>query len=192
MSFVLLDLEQLYRQTFGSKPYVIDERKVTATSTPSGKYVIQEEYLGKEIWLPTRFYGLKNIGFSFDELLMPYTVVKISGKKGMVKTSLPERKGSVKELYNVDDYSITIKGFAIDDQRRIWPEEQLIALKQIHESEQSIGLDNALINVFLEDMGGQVAIESVDLPEVEGGRKHVRPFVLTMESDSVFTLLVDN
>jgi hypothetical protein len=191
MSFLVLDLEHLYRQTFGSKPYVIDEKKIDSTSTPSGKYVIQEKYLGKEIWLPVRFYGLKNIGFSFDELLMPYTVVKINGDKNWTETSLAERKGSVKELFNISDYSITIKGFAIDDQRRIWPEEQLIALKQIFESEQSIGIDNALINVFLEDMGGQVAIKSLDLPEVEGGRKHVRPFVLTMKSDSVFDLIVE-
>ncbi len=109
----------------------------------------------------------------------------------MVKTSLAERVGTVKELYSVDDYSITIKGFAIDDQRRLWPEEQLHALKLIHESTTSIGIDNALTNIFLEDNGCQIAIEKIDFPEVSGGRKHVRPFVITAESDSVFNLIVE-
>jgi hypothetical protein len=36
----------------------------------------------------------------------------------------------------------------------------------------------------------KVVMESFELPEVEGGRKHVRPFNIQLESDSVFTLEV--
>lgn len=198
MSFLVFDIEQLYRQTFGGRPYVIETKNnVPADDQYSKKSLIKTKYLNKEIWLPTKFFGLSQLKsdsgnslFSFDELLLPYTAIKISGKKTMTKTSLAERTGSVKELYNLDDYDIVIKGFAIDEDR-IFPEQQVEYLKGIHESGQSIGLDNALTNIFLADQGCQVAVESIDFTEVTGGRKHVRPFSLTMCSDSIFNLIVE-
>jgi len=92
-------------------------------------------------------------------------------------------------LYSTDDYSISLKGFFIDDKNRIWPEEELTAFKRLFELQTAVVLENALTNVFLEK-GQKVVIESFELPEVEGGRKHVRPFSIELESDSIFTLEV--
>jgi len=34
----------------------------------------------------------------------------------------------------------------------------------------------------------RVVIEHIDFPTVEGGKKNYRPFTMSLESDSVFTL----
>jgi len=197
MSTIAFDLEQLYRRTFGGKPYKVadsisgneketpflinsTESTVALTSLASK---LKEEHMQKEIWLPTRFF--KEDGKEF--LFLPYSVIKISGKKTIVKTPMAERQGTVKELFSIDDYSISIKGFLIDDENRLWPEEQLKALKELYELQQAVILENALTNVFLIN-SQKVVIESLELPEVEGGRKHVRPFNMQLESDSIFTL----
>lgn len=198
MSSITYDLTQMYRRTFGGKPYQVGEENIS--SDPSSYFIdgknskvsqlsgssLTTEFMGQEIWLPVKFVDLPTSVNGGRELLLPYSVIKISGKKTIVKTALPERRGTVKELFSIDDYSISIKGFLIDD-KRIWPEEQLRVLKDLVETNEAVHLDNALTNVFL-DKDTRVVIEDFDLPEVEGGRKHIRPFSMKLESDSVFTL----
>lgn len=167
------------------KPYEINATKNDIIQANDGS-TLSTSYAGVEIWLPTWFRGLPQ-DIRGGVLFMPYTVVRITGKKTIVKTALAERKGTVKELYSLDDYKITIKGFLIDHRNRQWPSAELNDLKKLYELNQSVILDNALTNIFLE-RDSKVVIEDIDFPEVEGGRKHVRPFVMQMESDSVFTL----
>lgn len=194
MSLLIYDLQQLYRYQFGGTPYRIDGENENAPINDKlmsdAGYTLQEQYEGKEIWLPVKFTGLDASIFPNAELALPYSVVKISGKKTIIKTALAERVGSVKELYGIDDYQISIKGFLIDEQKRLWPETQIQQLKQLFEQSVSVGLDNALTNVFLNQEGLtlRVVIESLDFPEVEGGSKHIRPFSMMLESDAVFTL----
>ena len=203
MSTIAFDLEQLFQQTFGSRPYKVPADSLTADDQGT-KYLVNrkskltadnvgsklsEEYNNKEIWLPTRFTGLKIPDFDQGKVFLPYSVIRISGKKTIVKTPMAERQGTVKELYSTDDYSISIKGFLIDEEHRLWPGSQIRALKNLFELQNAVTLDNALTNLILEK-DQKVVIESLEFPEVEGGRKHVRPFNMTLESDSIFTLEV--
>lgn len=203
MGLIVYDLAQLYRYQFGGKPYDIGEERKAAEPAPfviDGENVqlsqvsgsaLTAEYLGKEIWLPVKFTGLDATIFGVGELLLPYSVVKISSSKTIVSTPLSERRGTVKEYFSAEDYQISIKGFVIDEDR-IWPEKELIVLKQLDDLDTAIQLDNALTNIFL-DKDTRVVISKLDLPEVEGGRKHVRPFSMTLMSDSIFTLdVADN
>lgn len=189
MSALTFDLDQLFESTFGTKPYRFDGSGASKKFSPGSGSALTETYLNKEIWLPTRFAEINVDDPKASEFFLPYSVIKISGKKTIVKTAMAERQGTVKELYSTDDYTISLKGFFIDDKNRIWPEEDLKAFKRLFELQTAVVLENALTNVFLE--GGQkVVIESFELPEVEGGRKHVRPFSIELESDSIFTLEV--
>ena len=189
MSALTFDLDQLYESTFGTKPYRINESANGNKYSRGTASVLSEPYLNKEIWLPTRFAEINIKDYKASEFFLPYSVIKISGKKTIVKTAMAERQGTVKELYSTDDYAISLKGFFIDDKNRIWPEEELTAFKRLFELQTAVVLENALTNVFLEK-GQKVVIESFELPEVEGGRKHVRPFSIELESDSIFTLEV--
>ena len=188
MSLLSYDLEKLYAYTFGGGAYRIDGKNTNASDElRSNTGLLKRQYNDKEIWLPVKFTDL-DASFKKGELLLPYSVISISGKKTIVKTPLAERKGTVKELYNVDDYDISIKGFLIDEANRLWPESQIDDLKRIYENQLAVGLDNALTNIFLKDQGQRVVIETLDFPPVEGGRIHIRPFSMKLESDSVFTL----
>jgi len=204
MSFIVYDLKNLYNQTFYSKPYQVNaedqdsfDKAFVVNASPkdfsqSNGSQLTDKYKGKDVWLPVKFVNLEPKVFGASEILLPYVTVRISNKKNIVKTSVAERSGTVKELYSIDDYSIEIKGFLIDDENRVWPEAQILQVKKFFEYPQSLNLDNALTNLFLGQKDNEdhyrVSIESFDLPEVSGGRKHIRPFSMKCESDSVFTL----
>lgn len=206
---IILDLAQLYKRTFGSSPYHVpglgqDEKqegngeryKIESTQTidafSSTGGVIKENLQGVEIVLPVRFY-------SGPTLLMhlPHVVVKINNKKIIAKTAMNERKGSVKEQYSIDDYVIGVKGFLINPNHK-FPEEELETLKYLYETRQAITLDNALTNIYLTDPElsqeeqRRVVVDSLDIAEVQGGRINVRPFSMSLLSDSVFTLELED
>lgn len=204
MSSLIFDIEQLYSRTFGSKPYKVpgqsfNENPEQPYQLPASKQdeafaqdgsLLQTSYAGVEIWLPTRFRGLPADKFENGQLFLPYMVVRVTGSSTIIRTPLVERRGTVKELFSVEDYKITLKGFLIDRNRQ-WPYRELKALKDLHESGSAFYLDNALTNIFLNADAAEpdkVVMTGFDLPEVEGGRKHIRPVVMQIESDSVFTL----
>jgi len=202
---LIIDVGELFQKQFGGKPYVVPgvsnttnntaepfvininankaEKEFTATGS-----LIREQYKGVEIFLPIRIYEGPNL-----LMYLPYCVVKISGKNTYVKTPMIERIGSVKELYSTDDYVIGVKGFIIGEDRK-FPEKDLQLLKELKEKRTALVLDNALTNIFLTNKSLQldeqrrVVIEDFDLLEVQGGREHVRPFTMKLESDSIFTL----
>ncbi len=199
MASLIFEFEGLYQQYFGAKPKILalpynksDESVPEKISnyayankkqlfTSDGK-LLKDEFLGVEIWLPTKLIDDNNITH-----YLPYSTVSITGASSWVKTPLAERRGSVKELFSVDDYMITIKGFFIDKDRRLFPENDLSQLKYIHEKGRAMQIKNALIESFLEE-SDKVVLESFDLPEVHGGRKDMRPFTMKLASDSVFEL----
>lgn len=200
MAIITTDIQQLYNRTFGTNPKVPPVAE--APDYPDGGGTIKPlprkqqpvslfgntlstDWLGVEVWLPVVFRELPNDVFPNGTLMLPHAVVRINSTKTIVKTPMVERGGAVRELYSVDDYKITIKGFLIDP-NKMWPEAQLMQLKALFEYNNSVVLDNALTNLFVATK--RVAIESFDLPEVEGGRKHVRPFTLQCESDQILTL----
>ena len=195
MSSIIYDISLLYQQTFGRRPYRIEE----ANSIPSSGEIssdkgnlLKMDFEGREIWLPIKFTGLDPLKFTNGELLLPYATIKIGGKKTIIKTPMPERGGSVKEFYSIDDYSITIKGFLIDSSKRLWPESEIIKLKNLWIESTAVAIDNAITNLFLGTPGAadsnRVIIEKIDFPEMEGKRMHIRPFSMTLESDNIFTL----
>lgn len=208
----IIDLVKLFEKTFGQKPYVITKAGELSSNpgeayqvkagrtfsirnefdadgnevTPKGS-LIKETVNGVSILLPVRFYD-----GSTELMHLPYVVVSIRGRKMLIKTPMVERKGSVKEMYAVDDYAMTVKGFLIAADRK-FPEALLIQMKDLCERKTAVTIDNALFNLFLDDKDlpvseqRRVVITDYDFPEVTGGR-HVRPFVLQLESDTVFTL----
>ncbi len=197
---IIVDLNNLYQRTFGSKPYQIGElqplpeeeaiqlaESKDETTQISGS-TIKTKYLGREVWLPVKFFGLDPlVFFGQTEYFLPWCTVRISCKKNIVKTPLSERQGTVKELYSIDDYTIDIRGFLIDP-NRVFPEKQLEELHRFFSINEAVQLDNAITNLFLEENEQRVVLESFDLPEVKGGKNHVKPFAMRFESDSVFDL----
>lgn len=198
----IINLSELFQRTFGSKPYQVPKpsestqeselfsvpQKSSSNKFTNKGSLLSEQLLGVEIMLPVKFFDAGKLLMS-----LPYTVVKIGFKKIIVETPLNDRIGSVKEEFSIDDYTIDIKGFLIDENRE-FPEAQLSQLRELCETSHALTLDNALTNIFLtnpvlsEDEQRRVVIYSLDIQEVQGGRIYVRPFTMNLKSDAVFTL----
>ena len=197
------DLQDLYNRQFGSKPKVPAQKdleqldsgfKIEGQKPENASFTgssLIANYRGQEIWLPIKFFELDVAKFGVSELLLPYSVIKVAAKKTIIKTPLAERQGSVKEQYSVEDLDISIKGFVTGLDASgvypIFPEEEIKLLKDLFMLNESIKLDNALTNIFI-GTDHRVIIESIEFPEVEGGRKNFRPFSMKLESDTIFTL----
>lgn len=201
---VIIDIINLFQKQFGVKPYVVEgisdniedsnnfhlseSTSIKEKEFTSKGSLLKEQYNGIEIMLPIRIFDGQTL-----LMYMPYCVIAISGGKTIIRTQVSERQGSVKEQFNTDDYKITIKGFLIGSDRK-FPEDELYKLRTLYETKKAVTIDNALTNIFLSnpqlpyDEQRRVVVTGFDIPDVSGGREHVRPFTMSLESDTVFTL----
>ncbi len=203
---LIIDVVQLFQKTFGTRPVVgIKNTKEPVTvgeyrvgqinndqvSTPKGSLLQERDALtGVDIWLPIKFFDVdRNMTMLMN---LPYSVIRIGMKKTVIKTPMVERRGTVKEIYNVDDYSITIRGFLIGENRQ-FPEAELELMKELGEKRKAVYIENAITNIFLTvkdlpaDEQRRVVINDVEFPEIQG-KKHIKPFVMNLESDTIFKL----
>lgn len=203
MGLISVDIQNLYSRQFGTKPNIPAEQASPEPSpfsisgsnpnsfSATGSELAAVDTRGIEVWMPVKFTELSFDVFGVTELLLPYTVVKISQKKNIVRTPMAEHKGTVKELYSVEDTVISIKGFLIgyDSSGKYpqWPEGELKILQQLFNLNEAVKLDNAKTNLCIAD-DQRVVITSLEFPEVQGGRKNVVPFSMEIESDTVFEL----
>ena len=196
------DLFKLYKSTFGNAPYFI--KKDGQTTTEETNYFIEKSdrtaasidytskqialnkksMLGKDIWFPIEFWLNTNQAMEIEAC-----TIGVNLNKTIIKTAVSERKGTVKEQFNVDDYRFNIKGFLIG-KNRFFPEDQIAALKTIFETTEPVYLRGGYPEIFLEE-NAQVVITSLDFPEVEGKSPFIRPFSLMCESDYIEDLILD-
>ena len=186
MSHISTDLLQVYN-TYFQKPYRIGEDWINSQSangevkedfTKQGIRISSTDmsgYLGQEIFLPVRLYVS-------DDLMIeiPCCTIRVTSKKTIIKTEVSERRGTIKEQFNVGDYVFTIKGVLIDQIRK---------LKDIYESIVPPFLLNAFAEIFMPGFPN-ISIESLEFPEQEGKHIRFRPFVLVCETDFIDTLIL--
>ena len=196
----VFDLYKLYKSTFGNAPYMIgdtsarnalveyvipDNEKDMASFDYSTKRIPFNKFstIGKDIWFPVTFWKNTQMSIEIEACTIGVNLVKT-----IVKTAVSERKGTVKEQFNIDDYRFNIKGFLINKNRMV-PEDQINALKELFETAEPVFLKGGYPELFLEE-NAQVVIESLDFPEIEGKSPFVRPFNLMCTSDYIQDLII--
>lgn len=117
---------------------------------------------------------------------IPNAIISFTGKKTIVETPMVGRKGSVKELINIDDYEISIQATA---QSEDFPEAALTELNEIYNINESITLKCALTDLFL-DQDDRVVIKSIDLSDMEG-KETFQVFNMELITDRSFELILD-
>jgi hypothetical protein len=117
---------------------------------------------------------------------IPNAVISFTGKKTIVETPMVGRKGSVKELINVDDYEISIQAIA---QAEDFPEAALTELNEIYNINESITLKCALTDLFL-DQDDRVVIKSIDLSDMKG-TENFTVFKMELITDRSFELIIE-
>jgi hypothetical protein len=195
------DLYSLYKSTFGTTPYSInkvnsqsevlkydiaesDRNRFALDYTSKQIALNKKSLLGKDIWTPVTFWLNTNQAIEIDAC-----TIGVNLSKQIIKTVVSERKGTVKEQFNIDDYRFNIKGFLMGT-NRFFPEDQIAALKNIFETNEPVYLKGGYPELFLEE-NAQVVITSLDFPEVEGKSPYIRPFSLMCESDYIENLILD-
>jgi hypothetical protein len=146
---------------------------------------------GREVFLPVKFLASQR-----HIITIRCCTIRVSNKKTVIRTAVSEHKGTVKEQFNIGDYVFTIKGVLIGEEKisesetiRKFPSDKIDALKFLYETTERIDLENALAELFLFE-STRVAITDIEFPDVQGGSKFHRPFVMTCESDFVDNLTV--
>ncbi len=159
----------------------------------SSRFYAKDAATGREYYLPVTIEyatGTPEAGdLAVTSIALPNPIIRVSCRKTIIKTGLTERRGTVKELVNVDDYVIHIKGFILSKYDE-YPETVVARLRELFEVQASVAIRNPITDIFLLPRGGndRVVIETLDFPEVVGVR-NVRPYEMTLVSDEDFSLL---
>ena len=206
MAEIFFNLADLFEQTFGYKTSafapefapVAGEHMSTRTEQGfHGSPYYAQDQLGVEYFMPvTLTYSDTNAETESSPTLLkkwnlPFPVASITSRKTIVETSLTERRGTVKELINIQDYEIVIKGFIIGNNDE-FPENDVTALRTIYEQNTALSIQCPLTDTFLlrPDRSGsdQVVIQAIKFPAITGV-KNVRAYELHMLSDEPFNLI---
>ena len=199
MSHISIDIRNLYSTYFG-KPYKVSEQN----SSPEfiSPYMVPEQWqdftadrrtlnnqpisirksTGVEVFLPVELWVSDRLNLTIE-----CATIRVTNKKTIVRTAVSERRGTIKEQFNVGDYIFNIKGVLIGEHNRL-PDEKISTLKEIYENDQPVFLRNAFAELFMPNT--RIAIESLEFPEVIGKSIAHRPFTMVCESDFVNTLTV--
>ena len=183
MGHLLTNLEELY-QTYFQKPYFVQPKTEVRNVGMFGT-ALSENIKGVEVFLPVT---LKNSQYS---IRIACATVRINGSKTVVRTPVSERVGTVKEVFNVGDYKIEVKGGLIAEREMAMPDNEMSTLRWLYESTEPIVMENALTDLFL-DQSKYVCITDLEFPEVEGKTLRHRPFRMSLESDYIKSLLIEN
>lgn len=198
MSFIAINIYDVYKTYFQPR-YKVGSTEVSAydpgykveakgssapQTTALGIPISKPGYLGREVFLPVTFWVSEKLQLTVD-----CCTVRVTAKKTIIRTPVAERKGTVKEQFNVEDYRFTVKGVLIGADRK-FPDDQMTVLRNIFESTKPVQMRNALVELFMSGEN-RVAIESFEFPEQEGKAMHHRPFTLECESDFIDQLKIE-
>lgn len=180
----------LYKQYFGVTQSDLDVGKVMNGMSPAHQAIpttdkgieLIKYYNGREVFLPIQLFT--NNGLCLDLYLC---TVRISSQKTIIRTQVSERKGTIKEKFNIGDYIINIKGMLVGENQS-FPDKEILKLKELYETTESVELYCALTELFMTG-SRKIVINSLEFPEVEGKGYNMRPFTLECETDFVDTLI---
>lgn len=191
---MLIDLQNIYNSYFQPKyaiqktqqgsevpAYGMIPTKVDNSVTVLGNSISKKNALGIEVFLPITLKVSETLKLTID-----CCTIRVTGKKTIIRTPVSERKGSVKEQFNIEDYQFSVKGVLIGENQK-FPDDQIIMLRKIFESDQPVKIENALAELFL-DQSNQIAISEYEFQETEGRTLRHKAFTFTAESDFIDTL----
>lgn len=107
------------------------------------------------------------------------TVLEPSRAKNIVKTTQQGRDGTVKEYINMDDWVLNFKGFIINYDEDLYPEEKVESMVKWYELHQPM----SIVSKWLSRWGiDKVVATNLKFPTFEG-TQNVQPYELEVLSD---------
>lgn len=112
------------------------------------------------------------------------TVLELSQAKTIVKTQMQGRDGSVKEYINLDDWVLNFKGFIINYDADLYPEERVETMVKFFQLNQVVASTSKWLSRWGID---KLVTTNLKFPTFEGVQ-NVQPFEIEMLSDYPITL----
>ena len=155
-------------------------------NTVETKFKQKTSYLGTPIIMPLKMQisprgeAVKYYDFPNEP------IIEIQGSKKIIETDIDGQEGTFKELYNLGDYAITIRGIAINDNAdsEDYPEDIIRSLRTIYELKHHLEVVNPLFSLFNIKY---VALTSFNLIPIQGAPS-MQPYEFTALSDKDFNL----
>lgn len=177
-----------------TNPFLIPNGEDKPTHSSTGAPYYDTDLLGREFFMPVYLSHADKNGntISYTDKndpnvwQLPFPVISIRGNISIVDTNLVQRRGSVHEIINQDDYLISIKGIMVTEDNT-FPEAMVRRLREFYEIGQSLTIISALTDQFLHNGEDKVIIRAFDMPGVPGSQG-LRAYSLDLVSDSIFTL----
>ncbi|WP_312394736.1 DUF6046 domain-containing protein [Chryseobacterium sp.] len=202
----VINLGKLYGEVFGRHSYKVDEPKpinlnitysgISENDKPrgfkhkslGGQVFNKTGAYGQDIWFPVELCSHRKENGKLEKISVPIDICTVSVNRvtTIVNTSVVERKGTVTEIINHEDYKFTIRGFLVGENRTV-PEKAMKDLVAIQESMNKKMLYGAYPEMFL-DKSCQIVISELEFPEVQGQNHWIRPFSLQCKSDFITEL----
>lgn len=203
------NLYKLYKEYFGRDSYYVDTEGQTKqygeniqitdlekNPRPKGTIHYSSKNVqfnkigkyGQDIWFPIEIKGFKKEFGKWEEVsvVIDACTVSVNLVSTIVSTPVIERKGTVNEIVNIEDYKFTIRGFLIGKNRLV-PEDDIMNLIKIKESTRAKTLHGGYPELFL-DKTCRIVISELEFPEVQGQNHWIRPFSMTCKSDFITDL----
>ena len=116
-------------------------------------------------------------------------LVSVSGKNVISRRKVAKgtKRGTIKEYWSQDDYTVQIQGSLIDlTNTSNYPAADVDQLRQICEAKQALQVKCPLLDLF--DIR-KIVIENYEIPFTSGD--NAQNFTITAYSDDLFDLLID-
>ena len=201
MAEISFNLADIFERAFGYRTAAFDPEFAEARGNNPALRVDQgahgsayyaKDSLGTEYYMPVTIAYPDNAETgALKKWDLPYPVISITSRKTIVETPLTERRGTVKELINIQNYEIVVKGFIIGNTNE-FPEDAVTTLRSIYEQNVPLSIQCPLTDIFLlrPDRSGsdQVVLYEIKFPAISG-IKNIRPYELHFVSDEPFNLI---
>jgi|WetSurMetagenome_2_1015567.scaffolds.fasta_scaffold02807_15 hypothetical protein len=134
--------------------------KDTERLSAQGAVLYKKEANGTEAFCPVDIYhpGTKK------NYSLPYSTVSVTRSKNIVETALPGRKGTVKELIQIEDTQLQIQGVILGDDL---PETEISELNELFEINEAVQFKNAFAEIFMK-ADNNVIIKDLQCPDMKG------------------------
>lgn len=188
------NLNNIYRRVFGVQPNYDLESTNEGLKQPQDNASFAPGVLPTSKYGSSEFYKQDAVGryyfmpVKLGDVELQYPIIRIQGRKNIVETQLTERKGSVIELINQDNYRIYIRGFIIDHQNN-YPEDAIKDIVNLFELNTHVALRSVLTDLFLTE-NDSVVITDINFPEVSGVQ-NVKPYEINLISNNIFELEIN-
>lgn len=166
----------------------VKRRGVLKEQSDLGATLRKKDQYGRLYFMPVSLLHKYKVGGKeqTDEYEIPNAVIGYTAKKTIIETPMVGRRGSVKELINIDDYDISISGAVIGEE---WPEAELKKLTNLFNINQSLQLKSALTDLFMETEDS-VIIKNMDFTEVRGAET-IQMIKMSLTTDRSLELTIE-